>query len=175
MYEAAEFIEDQIVLDPQYVLDVVRQDELVPAGEGPVTLERIKLMIQREVRTQGKVQITDDLLIAAYNQCGSYREAAIFLTQQCGEKVSKDRVRRAVIKDGGKRATSSDRVSDSIVRSTGRDRRDTAHGKSRLIPQKVIFRPVTILSSLLSAGRRLSTKICQTRVHGTTVAMQPVR
>ena len=126
LHDAAEFMDDQIILDPQYVLDVVRQDELEPDRQEPMTLERIKLMIQREVRTQGKVQITEDLLIAAYNRCGSYREAAKFLSEQSGDRVGKDRVRRAVMSNGGESVVTSDRVSDSIVRSTGRDRRDTA-------------------------------------------------
>jgi hypothetical protein len=126
LHDAAEFMDDQIILDPQYVLDVVRQDELEPDRQEPMTLEKIKLMIQREVRTQGKVQITNDLLIAAYAQCGTYRDAAAFLSKESETDVGKDRVRRAVIKARGGKAGVSDKVSNSIVRSTGRDRRDTA-------------------------------------------------
>jgi hypothetical protein len=125
LHDAAEIVDDQIVLDPQYVLDVIRQDELDPDRQETMTLERIKLMIQREVRTQGKVQITDDLMIAAYAQCGSYRDAAKFLSEESETDVGKDRVRRAVIKARGGNAVVSDRVSNSVVRSTGRDRRDT--------------------------------------------------
>lgn len=125
LHDAAEIADDQIVLDPHYVLDVVRQDELDPGRQDTMTLERIKLIIQREVRTQGKVQITDDLMIAAYAQCGSYREAAKFLSEESETNVGKDRVRRAVVKARGKNAGVSDRVSNSVVRSTGRDRRDT--------------------------------------------------
>lgn len=125
LHDAAEIADDQIVLDPHYVLDVVRQDELDPGRQDTITLERIKLIIQREVRTQGKVQITDDLMIAAYAQCGSYRDAAKFLSEESETNVGKDRVRRAVVKARGENAGVSDRVSNSVVRSTGRDRRDT--------------------------------------------------
>lgn len=126
LYHAADFKDDQIGLDPEYILDVVRQCEVEPGKLDSLTLEQIKLLIRKEIRTQGKLQITDDLLVATYASCTSYREAADLLTKQGNQKIGKDRVRRAVLKAGGDKAIVSDRVSDSVVRRTGRDSRDTA-------------------------------------------------
>jgi hypothetical protein len=131
LYAAAEFRKDQIAFDAEYILDVIRQTEVAPSSVESLTLDQIKLIIRKEMRTQGKVQITDDLLIAAYLRCGSYRLAEEFLSKETKQEVKKDRIRRAVIKAGGAKAIVSDRVSDSVVRSTGKGSRDTSPDHTR--------------------------------------------
>lgn len=61
-------------------------------------LERI---IRRQIRAEAKTQLTDDVLLAAYQQEGSTRKAATFLTATVGAPITKDRIQGAIERAGG--------------------------------------------------------------------------
>jgi hypothetical protein len=58
-------------------------------------------MIRRQIRAESKLSLTDDVLLAAYQQEGSVRKAATFLSESTGQIVSKDRVQNALRKIAG--------------------------------------------------------------------------
>lgn len=125
LHAAAEFRDDQILLDAEYVLDVVRQEEFEPASGDVLGPEQLRMMIRRLIRTEGQIKVDDEILLKALQTCGSVRKAAQFLTEQLKQTVTKDQVQRAVSRAGGLAAVAADRDSDSVVRSRGRTRRDT--------------------------------------------------
>jgi len=91
-----------------------------------VSREQMKLMIRQQVKAESKTTLTDDILVTAYRQQGSLREAAAFLSGQIDQDVSKDQVHRAVKRAGGVRAVRDTEDSESIQRtvaSQGRDRK----------------------------------------------------
>ena len=95
------------------------------SGTGIVwTVEKMKQWIRQQVKAEGKTNLTDDILVAAYRQCGSMRAAAKFLTKETGKTVSKDKVHRAVNRSGGVQAVRRAEDSDSIQRTVASQRRD---------------------------------------------------
>jgi hypothetical protein len=62
---------------------------------------RLKLMIRHQVKAEAKSQLTDDILLAAYQQEGSVRKAASFLSERTGQLVTKDKVQNALRRCGG--------------------------------------------------------------------------
>jgi hypothetical protein len=62
---------------------------------------RLTLMIRRQIRAEGKMRLTDDILLAAYQQEGSVRKAAAFLSATTGATVTKDRVQKAIRRSRG--------------------------------------------------------------------------
>jgi hypothetical protein len=125
LHAAATFTNDRILLDPEYVLDVVRQEQFQPAIGEIVGPEQLRLMVRRMIRTEGQIRVDDEILLKALQTCGSVRKAAAFLTEELKQSVTKDRVQRAVDRAGGLAAVTINRDSDSVVRSRGRTRRDT--------------------------------------------------
>lgn len=125
LYAAATFTNDRIQLDPEYFVDVVRQEDLEPAPGESIGPEQLRMMIRKMVRTEGQVRIDDEILLRALRTCGSTRKAASFLSEELQQKVTKDRVQRAVDRAGGVAAVTEDHDSDSVVRSGSRNRRDT--------------------------------------------------
>lgn len=125
LYAAAEFQDDRIVIDAEYVLDVVRQENLEPAFGEALSPEQLQLMIRKLIRTEGQVKVDDEILLKALQTCGSVRKAAKFLTEQTNQPISKDKVQRAIDRAGGLASVATDRDSNSVVRSRGKDRRDT--------------------------------------------------
>ena len=125
LHAAAAFTADRILIDPEYVLDVVRQEELEPTAEEAVGPEQLRMMIRRMIRTEGQIKVDDEILLKALQSCGSVRKAATFLTEELKQTVTKDRVQRAVDRAGGLASVATDRDSDSVVRSRSKDRRDT--------------------------------------------------
>lgn len=93
-----------------------------------LTKDVLKQMIRQQVKAEKKTQLTDDIHIAAYRQCGSVREAAAFLSQETEREVSKDQVQRAITRAGGAAAVLNGRDSDSVVRGVASHDRDK-HGK----------------------------------------------
>jgi hypothetical protein len=125
LYAAAEFKDDQIVMDAEYVLDVVRQENLEPAFGKILSPEELRIVIRRMIRTEGQNEVTDEMLLQAVKTCGSVRKAAKLLTEQLKQDVSKDKVQRAVDRAGGIASVATGRDSDSVVRSRSKNRRDT--------------------------------------------------
>jgi ribosome-associated translation inhibitor RaiA len=90
----------------------------------PVTAVEQKRVIRQQVKAEVKAHLEDDVLVAAYKEWGSYREAADALTQQLGRKISKDKVRRAVLRAGGLDEVAQTANSPSVQRTVASQRRD---------------------------------------------------
>lgn len=90
----------------------------------PVTPAEQKQEIRRQVQAEMKHQLEDDVLVAAYQQCGSYREAAAYLTRHLKHSVTKDKVYRAVQRAGGIDAVARTEDSASVTRTVASHRRD---------------------------------------------------
>ena len=71
-----------------------------------------------------KSKLSDDILVQAYLEHGTYRAAADALTDQLGYKISKDAIGRAVKKAGGIEAVRCDVDTDSVRRTVASQRRD---------------------------------------------------
>ena len=90
----------------------------------PVTAAEHKQEISRQVQAAMKHQLEGDVLVAAYEQCGSYREAAVYLTQHLKRPITKDKVYRAVQRRGGINAVARTEDSASVTRTVASHRRD---------------------------------------------------
>lgn len=87
-----------------------------PTGIRTVTEEQMRLMIRQQIKAENKMELRDDLLIAAYRHCGTYRAASEYLSQQAEQEISKDAVSRAVQRGGGVLAVLNGEDSNSVVR-----------------------------------------------------------
>ncbi|GAB4338291.1 MAG: hypothetical protein Kow0010_26620 [Dehalococcoidia bacterium] len=117
--------------DDQPVLDVVAMADAVGAADDRAASSQAialgptgKRMVRRQVKAEIKSLLTDDAYMAAYKEHGSYRRAAEALTQQTGQPISKDKVRRAVERHGGRADVISDEDSASVARTVASQRRD---------------------------------------------------
>lgn len=116
----------QLTLDAMAMVDVVETaDRLAESAEAIALGPTGKSMVRRQVKAEIKSLLTDDAYIAAYKKHGSYRKAADALTEQTGQKIGKDKVRRAVERHGGLAEVMPNEDSASVARtvaSQGRDR-----------------------------------------------------
>jgi len=116
-----------LVLDAEAVVDVVRTaDHLAESAEAVALGPTGKKMVRRQVKAEIKSLLTDDAYVAAYKEHGSYRKAADALTEQTGQKIGKDKVRRAVERHGGRAEVTPDEDSASVSRTVASQRRDRA-------------------------------------------------
>lgn len=76
------------------------------------------------MKAEIKSLLTDDAYAAAYKEHSSYRKAAEALTRQTGKPISKDKVRSAVKRHGGRADVVSDEDSASVARTVASRRRD---------------------------------------------------
>lgn len=81
-------------------------------------------ILQRVVKAEIKSLVSDDALVAAYKQLGSYREAAKFLSEQTKTRVTKDVVRRAVQRHGGVKEVMQTHDTPSVSRTVASQPRD---------------------------------------------------
>lgn len=117
--------DDQPVLDVMAMVDTVgAADRLAASAEAIALGPTGKQMVRRQVKAEIKSLFTDDEYAAAYKQHGSYRKAAEALTEQTGQPISKDKVRRAVERRGGRADVISDEDSASVTRTVASQRRD---------------------------------------------------
>ena len=103
---------------------VAEADAVASAAEAEaVDRKQLKLIVRREVKAEQKALLTDDVLVAAYKQHGSYRKAADAL---CAAGIPADRyaVERAVNRAGGIQAVRRGTSSSSVVRAVASQRRD---------------------------------------------------
>lgn len=131
--DAATCTSKGIDIDPRFVLDLIRAaDENTriareQSGDSP----RMRRRIQQMVRKESKVQLTDDLLVGAFLRCTSGDEAAAVLSEQTGQKVSRDAIYRAVKRAGGIAAIRATHDSGSVMRVVASQPRDRAKRKAQ--------------------------------------------
>ncbi len=123
--EVASLVDGKIELDVPQVVGLVRAaDEDSDAGVA-ITLDNLKLLIRQQIKAEGKTSLRDDWLVSAYKQCGSYRKAAKFLSDESQQTVTKEQIAGAVKRAGGLEAMTCGDDSDSVVRAVSSRRRDT--------------------------------------------------
>lgn len=107
--QVASFAGDKTVIDADAALAAIVLGEVEPTAGNPLAPDpqRLTLMIRRQIRAEGKTRLTDDILLAAYQQEGSVRKAAAFLSKSTGQAVTKDRVQNAVMRSGRSAAMAS--------------------------------------------------------------------
>ncbi len=119
--EVAALCDDRIKIDTAMVAALVA-DACIPWDDrGKPMLDEQQL--RRLIRAQRKTELTDDVLVAAYKQYGSYRNAAEALAAQ---DVETDRwaVERAVHRAGGVSALRRSDSSSSVERARSSKRRN---------------------------------------------------
>lgn len=125
MHAAATVADDNVVLDPEVVLEAISESDHRAELAGGVSLDaRGKKLVRGQVKAELKANLTDDILVAAYQQHGSLDKAAAALSKQTETEISRDRVWRAVqrAQEAGVLARTED--SGSVGRSVASQRRD---------------------------------------------------
>ena len=99
--------------------DLQAQLELMPLD--PAGKKRV---LRRQVQAAVASHQDDEVLVGAYRECSSYREAAKLLSERLKTKISKDKIKRAVDRAGGPVAVINGASSNSVVRAVASHRRD---------------------------------------------------
>jgi hypothetical protein len=104
--QVASFAGDKSSIDADATLAAIVLGEAELTAGNPLAPDphRLTLMVRRQIRAEGKTCLTDDILLAAYQQEGSVRKAAAFLSTSTGQAVTKDKVQNAVMRSGGSTA-----------------------------------------------------------------------
>lgn len=126
--DVATFDGASFTLDTAHIMGVITQPAASPIVPGiTVDEKKLKTLIRQQVKADKKTALTDDILAAAYRQEQSFDKAAAFLNAnpEVTERVTRDRVRYAVIRKGGIAAVISGANSDSVMRPVASHRRDT--------------------------------------------------
>ena len=97
------FAESGLVVDHDAFLAAIFESDATASSlsQEPVSPDQLALMIRRQIKAEEKTQLTDDILVAAYQQEGSVRKAAAFLSERTGQAVTKDKVQQALNRTGG--------------------------------------------------------------------------
>lgn len=124
MHAAAAMVDENVVLDPEAVLEAIdaadaRAQERGELPEETLTTKRI----ERGVRKVIENMVSDDALVRAYLTHGSYRKAADALVRE-GQVTDRWAVERAVKAKGGPKAVRRDADSGSVSRTVASQSRD---------------------------------------------------
>lgn len=125
MHDVAAMADDNVVLDPQAVIEAIDAADRLAEQAGGVSLDaRGKKLVRAQVKAELKGHLTDDILVAAYQEHNSIDKAAEALSEQMETKVSRDKVWRAVkrAEEAGVLARTDD--SGSVSRSVASQRCD---------------------------------------------------
>jgi hypothetical protein len=100
--QVASFAGDKTTIDTDATLAAILlgEAELTAGHLLTPNPQRLTLIIRRQIRAEGNTRLTDDILLAAYQQAGSVRKAAVFLSESTGQTVTKDRVHSALMRSG---------------------------------------------------------------------------
>lgn len=129
--QVARIEDDRITLDTMAIAEAVAETDRLNASAHAIGTDRTgRRIIQRAVKQEIKSLVSDEAFVAAYQQHGSYREAAKVLSEQTETKVSKDMVWRAVQRHGGGATVVQTNDSPSVARTVASQPRD--RGKKML-------------------------------------------
>ena len=101
--QVTSFDHDGPRIDGEAVLSAIvfADDATMPTKQGELNSDHLERIIRRQIKAEAKTQLTDDILVAAYQQEGSVRKAATFLSERTGRMVTKDKVQEALTRSGG--------------------------------------------------------------------------
>ena len=117
---------DQLVIDGIAFMEIVAEADAAAESTSllPLDPEVKKQLVRHQVKAEIKGHLEDDVLVAAYIEFGSMREAAKALTNRRGRPISKDQVARAVKRAGGAAAVIDADDSASVPRRVASQPRD---------------------------------------------------
>lgn len=120
------WLTDRIEIDPGEVIACLTDASVKRTESSSLNLsvDELNLRIRRQIKAENKSELTDDILVAAYRREGSLDKAAAFLSSQTEQKVTRDKVSRAVNRNGGVSAVVNADDSNSVVRGVLSQRRD---------------------------------------------------
>jgi len=114
-----------VVIDGVALAEIVVEADRLAEAAGIVAIDKAgKKLVRQQVKAEIKSLLTEDALVAAYKEHGSFRKAADALTEQTGERVTKDKVKRAVDRHGGTDAVAPKEDSASVSRRVASHSRD---------------------------------------------------
>lgn len=114
-----------LAIDGVAMAEIVVEADRAAEAAGIVAIDKAgKKLVRQQVKAEIKSLLTDDALIAAYKEHGSFRKAADSLTEQTGERVTKDKVKRAVDRHGGVDVVKPREDSASVSRRVASHARD---------------------------------------------------
>ncbi len=126
MHDVAALTEDNVVLDPEAVLEAIDIADKRAEARGEVPEEKLTAKrIERGVRKAIENMVSDDALVQAYLAHGSYRKAADALVRD-GQITDRWAVERAVKAKGGPKAVRRETDSGSVSRAVASQSRDRA-------------------------------------------------
>ena len=126
MHGVAALTDDNVVLDPEAVLEAIDIADRRAEARGEVPEEKLTAKrIERGVRKVIENMVSDDALVRAYVTHGSYRKAADALVRE-GQITDRWAVERAVKAKGGPKAVKRETDSGSVGRTVASQSRDRA-------------------------------------------------
>lgn len=124
LHDVAALTDDNVVLDPEAVLEAIDIADKRAEARGEVPEEKLTAKrIERGVRKVIENMVSDDALVQAYLAHGSYRKAADALVRD-GQITDRWAVERAVKAKGGPKAVRRETDSGSVSRAVASQSRD---------------------------------------------------
>lgn len=124
MHAVAAMVDENVVLDPEAVLEVIDAADTRAKERGELPEEKLTAKrIERGVRKVIENMVSDDALVRAYLTHGSYRKAADALVRE-GQVTDRWAVERAVKAKGGPKAVRREADSGSVSRTVASQSRD---------------------------------------------------
>lgn len=124
MHDVAALTDDNVVLDPEAVLEAIDIADKRAEARGEVPEEKLTAKrIERGVRKAIENMVSDDALVRAYLAHGSYRKAADALVRD-SQITDRWAVERAVKAKGGPKAVRRETDSGSVSRTVASQSRD---------------------------------------------------
>lgn len=126
LHDVAAMVDDNVVLDPQAVIEAIDIADKGAEARGEVPEEKLTAKrLERGVRKVIENMVSDDALVQAYVTHGSYRKAADALVRE-GQITDRWAVERAVKAKGGPKAVRRETDSGSVSRAVASQSRDRA-------------------------------------------------
>lgn len=128
--EVATLVDAILKIDELQVIGLVRAADDDLGEVEAYNVKQQRKTIRRAVKEEVQSLVSDDALVAAYKQYGSYAKAVVGLAAE-GVKTNRWAVERAVKRKGGIKKVMRKEDSDSVVRSRSSLRRDTPMEKEK--------------------------------------------
>lgn len=126
LHDVAALVDDNVVLEPQAVIEAIDIADKRAEARGEVPEEKLTAKrLERGVRKVIENMVSDDALVQAYVTHGSYRKAADALVRE-GQITDRWAVERAVKAKGGPKAVRRETDSGSVSRAVASQSRDRA-------------------------------------------------
>ena len=126
LFQLAMLTEQGIEVERMEIAAAIQAADLTASESDSLilTTDQLALKIRQQIKAERRTELTDEVFLAAYRQENNLRSAAAFLTEQTGQEISKDKVKRALDRAGGAAAVLDGTDSNSVIRGVASRRRD---------------------------------------------------